>query len=157
GPRHRRESALSTLSRMPHRTSWCRRGAPPRLHADRVVGGDSDHRHPHRPAPARRPEGPRGRCSHQGGTAATPAATGTEAFPPETACALTTQTVAIVPTTMDRFLVQTRGSTSPFRTSTTTRLPTSLLVLPPVRGELEVVAAGFRVRHDFHRQVRPIW
>src|SRR5262249_42622873 len=38
--------------------------AVPRLHADRAAGGDSDHRHPHRPAPARRPEGPRGRRTH---------------------------------------------------------------------------------------------
>src|SRR5262249_34560483 len=27
-----------------------------RFHADRALGGDSDHRHPHRPALARRPE-----------------------------------------------------------------------------------------------------
>ena len=37
---------------------------PPRLHADRVAGGDRDHRHPDRPAAARRPEGPRGRRPH---------------------------------------------------------------------------------------------
>src|SRR5262249_18632370 len=29
-----------------------------RLHVDRAVGGDRDHRDPDRPAPARRPEGP---------------------------------------------------------------------------------------------------
>src|SRR5262249_43422086 len=33
------------------------------FHADRVVGGDRDHRHPDRPAAARRPEGPRRRCA----------------------------------------------------------------------------------------------
>src|SRR3984957_3603693 len=32
------------------------------LYADRTVGGDCDHRHPHRAAAARGPEGPRG-CS----------------------------------------------------------------------------------------------
>src|ERR1700745_2865897 len=32
----------------------------PWLHADRVVGGDRHHRHPHRPAAAGRPEGPGG-------------------------------------------------------------------------------------------------
>ena len=36
-----------------------------RVHADRAVGGDRDHRHPHRPAAARRPEGARGRRTHQ--------------------------------------------------------------------------------------------
>ena len=36
----------------------------PRVHADRVAGGDRHHRHPHRPAAARRPESPRGRRPH---------------------------------------------------------------------------------------------
>src|SRR5260370_7309924 len=38
---------------------------PPCVHADRVAGGDRHHRHPHRPAPAGRPEGPRGRRTVQ--------------------------------------------------------------------------------------------
>src|SRR5262245_25087629 len=32
---------------------------PPRLHADRAAGGDSDHRHPHRPPFTRCAKGPR--------------------------------------------------------------------------------------------------
>ena len=36
-----------------------------RLHADRVAGGDRHHRHPDRPAPAGRAEGPRGRGTDQ--------------------------------------------------------------------------------------------
>jgi WD40 repeat protein/serine/threonine protein kinase len=46
-----------------------------RLHADRAFGGDRHHRHPHRPAAARRPEGPRGRRAdsmHQQPEAARP-------------------------------------------------------------------------------------
>ena len=41
--------------------------APPAkcVHADRAAGGDRHHRRPHRPAAARRPEGPRGRRPHQ--------------------------------------------------------------------------------------------
>ena len=40
-------------------------GPPARVHADRAVGGDRDHRDPDRPAAARRPEGPRGRRPDQ--------------------------------------------------------------------------------------------
>ena len=36
----------------------------PGLHVDRVAGGDRHHRHPDRPAAARRPKGPRGRRPH---------------------------------------------------------------------------------------------
>ena len=35
------------------------------VHADRAAGGDRHHRHPDRPAAARRPEGPRGRRTHR--------------------------------------------------------------------------------------------
>src|SRR5262245_26276600 len=37
----------------------------PRFHADRAVGGDSDHRHPHRPPPAGCAESPAGRRTHE--------------------------------------------------------------------------------------------
>ena len=43
-----------------HLAFSCRRRAPSRLHADRIAGGDRDHRGPDRPAAARRPGGPRG-------------------------------------------------------------------------------------------------
>ena len=39
-------------------------GAAPRVHPDRAVGGDRHHRHPDRPARARRPAGPRVRQRH---------------------------------------------------------------------------------------------
>src|SRR4029078_9092807 len=38
---------------------------PVSVHADRVAGRDRDHRDPDRPAPPRRPEGPRGRRTHE--------------------------------------------------------------------------------------------
>src|SRR5262249_31069411 len=37
----------------------------PRFYADRAAGGDRHHRHPHRPAAARRSEGARGRRTPQ--------------------------------------------------------------------------------------------
>ena len=46
-------------------TGGKRHGGPPRVHADRVAGGDRHHRHPDRPAAAGRAEGARGRRPHQ--------------------------------------------------------------------------------------------
>src|SRR5262249_42181321 len=48
----------SARGRRAHARVW------PRFHADRAAGGDSDHRHPHRPPAAGGAEGPRGRRSH---------------------------------------------------------------------------------------------
>ena len=49
---------------LPREALHVRTPSPPRVHADRAAGGHRHHRHPDRPAAARRAEGPRGRRPH---------------------------------------------------------------------------------------------